>query len=45
MEDGSVPEHPVPVWRRLAWFVALWAGSVLSLGIVAGLLRTWLKAA
>jgi hypothetical protein len=26
-------------WQRLAWFVAIWAGSVAALGVVAWLLR------
>jgi hypothetical protein len=26
-------------WRRLLWFVAIWAASVAALGIVAWLLR------
>lgn len=30
---------PAPLWRRLAWFVAIWAGSVAVLGVVAWLLR------
>jgi hypothetical protein len=29
--------------RRLAWFVGIWAASVAALGIVAGLLRLWLR--
>jgi hypothetical protein len=32
------------LWRRLVWFASLWAGSVLSLAVVAGVLRAWLKA-
>jgi hypothetical protein len=28
-----------PLWKRLAWFVAIWAGSVAALGAVAWLLR------
>lgn len=28
-------------WTRLAWFVALWAGSVAALGVVALAIR-WL---
>lgn len=36
---------PGPLWRRLAWFVAIWAGSVVALGIVGFALRSWLKAA
>jgi hypothetical protein len=30
--------------RRLAWFVALWAGGVAAVGSVAYLLRWWLLA-
>ena len=30
--------------RRLLWFVALWAGSILALGTVAFALRAVLKA-
>ncbi len=33
-----------PLWQRLLWFVAIWAMSVLALGIVATVLRFWLKA-
>lgn len=44
MDDASAPDLPAPLWHRLVWFASLWAGSVLSLGIVAGILRTWLKA-
>ena len=29
--------------RQWFWFVGLWAGSVVGLGIVAGVLRTVLK--
>lgn len=30
-------------WRRLGWFVLIWAASVAVLGIVALLIRTWLN--
>jgi len=30
-------------WRRLAWFVTIWAASVGVLGVVAWLLRAALK--
>jgi hypothetical protein len=33
-----------PLWKRLAWMVAIWAASVATLGVVAGILRLWLKA-
>jgi hypothetical protein len=33
-----------PLWKRLAWFVALWAAGVAAVGIVAYLLRLWIHA-
>ncbi|WP_375410230.1 DUF2474 domain-containing protein [uncultured Methylobacterium sp.] len=32
-----------PLWRRLAWFALIWAASVVALGIVGFVLRSWLK--
>ncbi|MEG3149780.1 DUF2474 domain-containing protein [Sphingomonas sp. ZT3P38] len=32
-----------PLWKRLAWMAAIWAASVLALGIVAMLLKWWLN--
>jgi len=34
----------LPVWKQLAWMVAIWAASVATLGVVAGILRLWLRA-
>lgn len=34
-----------PLWQRLGWLVLIWAGSVLALGLVAGLLRLLMRAA
>ncbi|GEM_PF-478122 len=31
-----------PLWKRLAWMAAIWAGSVATLGVVAWLLRLWI---
>jgi hypothetical protein len=28
-----------PLWRRLLWLAAIWAVSVIALGLVAGLIR------
>jgi hypothetical protein len=35
----SAPQEP-PVWRKLAWFVSLWIGSVALLAVVAGIIKT-----
>jgi hypothetical protein len=32
-----------PLWRRLAWFAALWAAGVATLSAVAFLLRLWIS--
>jgi hypothetical protein len=32
-------EPPGPLWKRLAWFAAIWAASVAALGVVASLIR------
>jgi hypothetical protein len=29
--------------KRIGWFVAIWAGSVMALGLIAGLIRLALK--
>lgn len=28
--------------RRLGWFVGIWAGSVLALGAVSMIIKSWL---
>jgi hypothetical protein len=38
VEPAGVP------WKRLLWFVGIWAGSIVALAIVASLLRLILKA-
>lgn len=32
-----------PLWQRLLWFVALWAGSVAALGVVGYGIKLVLK--
>jgi hypothetical protein len=32
-----------PLWQRLAWMAAIWAMSVAALGVVAMVLRAWLR--
>jgi hypothetical protein len=32
-------EAPGPLWRRLAWFVGLWAASVTVLAVIAYAIR------
>lgn len=36
-------ETPAPLWKRLGWMALIWAGSVAALGLVATLIRYWLK--
>jgi hypothetical protein len=36
-------EAPAPLWRKLAWLAAIWAASVAALGIIAYLIRFWLR--
>ena len=36
-------DSPGPLWKRLAWFVALWAAGVLAVGSVAYLIRLWIN--
>jgi hypothetical protein len=33
---------PGPWWKRLAWFVGLWAGGVAAVAAVGILLRLWI---
>jgi hypothetical protein len=35
---------PGPLWKRLAWMAGIWAASVLTLGLVAEVMRLWLRA-
>ncbi len=36
-------EAKSPLWLRLAWMAGIWAASVTALGVVAGVIRMWLK--
>ncbi|PKP92709.1 MAG: DUF2474 domain-containing protein [Alphaproteobacteria bacterium HGW-Alphaproteobacteria-16] len=36
-------DAPGPLWKRLLWLAAIWAASVTVLGIVAMIIRAWLK--
>jgi hypothetical protein len=42
-QNLTVEAAPTALWRRLGWFIALWVGSVLSLGVVAYLIKLTLK--
>lgn len=39
----TITETSRPLWQRLLWFIALWAGSVAALGIVGYAIRLVLK--
>ncbi|PZU09823.1 DUF2474 domain-containing protein [Sphingomonas sp.] len=32
-----------PFWHRLLWMIGIWTASVLALGIVASIIRFWLR--
>jgi hypothetical protein len=32
-----------PLWKRLVWMAGIWAASVLTLALVAGIIRWCLK--
>lgn len=40
--DSANSDTVSPLWRRLAWMVAIWAMSVAVLGVVGYILRLWL---
>lgn len=42
-EQGPPPKKPL--WQRVAWLVAIYAGSVTALGIVAYLMRLFMNVA
>ncbi|MDE4536274.1 DUF2474 domain-containing protein [Pseudomonas sp. ITEM 17296] len=40
-----IPSVKQPMWRRLAWLVLIWAGSVAVLSLFAWLIRLFMMAA
>ena len=36
------PPAPGPLWKRLAWFVALWLAGLASVAALAWVLRLWI---
>ena len=38
----GAPQAPGPLWKRLAWFVALWLGGLAAVSLLAWLLRLWI---
>jgi hypothetical protein len=42
--SGAERAEATPLWRRLAWMAAIWAISVAALGVVAMVIKAWLKA-
>ncbi len=33
-----------PLWQRLGWMFVIWLASITVLGLVASIIRFWLKA-
>lgn len=42
MKGRLLRADSAPLWKRLSWMAAIWTGSVLALGAVAGAIRFWL---
>ncbi|MGO1542088.1 MAG: DUF2474 family protein [Luteimonas sp.] len=40
--DARPPASPGPLWKRLAWFVGLWAAGLAAVGTLAWVLRLWI---
>jgi hypothetical protein len=36
--------HETPLWKRLGWMALIWAASVALLGLIAWVIRLWIKA-
>ncbi|WP_263260221.1 DUF2474 domain-containing protein [Pseudomonas sp. RIT-PI-S] len=43
MRDSPLVKKPL--WQRLGWLLLIWTASVVTLGVVAGLLRLLMAAA
>ncbi|MFY8194018.1 DUF2474 domain-containing protein [Novosphingobium sp. B1] len=41
--DGADRADAKPLWQRLGWMAAIWLASVLTLGVVAMIIRFWLN--
>ena len=41
--DGADQAEARPLLQRFGWMVAIWLGSVLTLGAVAWVIRFWLN--
>lgn len=45
MIETTQAQAPSPLWKRIAWLVAIYAGSILALGCVATVFRLLMTAA
>lgn len=43
MKDRQLPADDSPLLKRLGWMIAIWAGSVLTLGAVAWVIRAAIR--
>jgi len=42
MRRAPGTQAPGPLWKRLAWFVALWLAGLAAVSALAWLLRLWI---
>lgn len=43
MKRDPIKADSAPLWKRMGWMAAIWAVSVLALGVVAQAIRFWLR--
>jgi hypothetical protein len=43
MDITDTTANARPLWKRFAWMAAIWAASVIALGLVAAMIRFFLK--
>lgn len=42
-QQATHTETKAPLWKRLVWMAGIWLASVTFLGVIAWVIRSWLK--